>query len=426
MPDSWAAAPRSSPPGFTPKACTSAAARLSRNQHPSYDGTGVHGETETSNFSTEEEPPRRNTRKRSRPQFYTPPTAPKPVTGIRRRGRPPKANSMSRLGTRNNNQISSIPSRRPQEEMPCFISSHKITKDQSSLRVNDQVSEHGSQINTSPSPHHRVGRRLKRKTDDISVDKTLPREVQRSSLYAEDIEETLIDISLTEVPGSVSCYEKTRNYGSNNQISEGIDPKILQHVANALQCMAESQTLLDDAKAISRSSDINKNLVHTLKAINMKHGDITQNCSLESDCMKTLVLLGICKVVQDLQKKQLKDLDISSLDSYYTAVRDAENMKVNVQWLRSRLDEIKDAFNLSDEAKSLIKERDRRVGNIDRKKKELSLRKSDLERLKYEVQDIEEQLARDSMMVEDLNTKFSNQMSKISQFQHANLMDGLI
>lgn len=80
--------------------------------------------------------------------------------------------------------------------------------------------------------------------------------------------------------------------------------------------------------------------------------------------MKTLVLLGICKVVQDLQKIQLKDLDISSLDSYYTAVRDAENMKVNVQWLRSRLDEIKDAINLSGEAKGLINERDRRVRTL--------------------------------------------------------------
>lgn len=312
--------------------------------------------------------------------------------------------------------------------MSCFVSSLQIIKEQSSLQANNQVGEHGTQINTSPSPHHLVGQQtnMKGKTHDISVDKNQASAVQRSTFHAQDIEETLIDISLTEVPGPVSGYERVGNVGRNRQISEGIDPKILQHVANALQYMAGSQSAVDDTKVKSRSADVKKNLAHTLKAINKKHGDITRDCSLESDCMKTLVLLGICKVVQDLQKKQLKDLDISSLDSYYTAVRDAENMKVNVQWLHSRLDEIKDAVKLTDEGKGLVNERNRRLETIDRKKKELLLRKVELERLKSDVQDIEEQLAQEVVMVEELNKKFSDQISKISQFQHTYLMDGLI
>ncbi|KAL6543477.1 hypothetical protein OROHE_010099 [Orobanche hederae] len=56
-------------------------------------------------------------------------------------------------------------------------------------------------------------------------------------------------------------------------------------------------------------------------------------------------------MVEDLQKKQLKDLDGNSLDSYYTAVRDAENLKVDVEWLHNRLDEIRDACKLFDGAK---------------------------------------------------------------------------
>lgn len=294
----------------------------------------------------------------------------------------------------------------PQEQMSSFISSLQISKDQSSLQGNDQVAEHGS---------------MEKKSGDISIDKIQPRTNQRSGFRAPDIEELLVDISLTELP-----YESARGVGRNIQISEGIDPKILQHVANALQYMAGSQTAVDDAKVMSTSTDLNQSLVHTLKAINKKHGDITQGCLLESECMKTVVLLGICKVVQDLLKKQLKDLDGNSLDSYYTAVRDAENLKVDVQWLRSRLDEIRDACKLSDEAKGLVDERDRRVGNIDEMKKELSQRKFDLERLESEVRGIEEQLAREVVMVEELNKKFSDQMSKVSRFQHANLMEGLI
>lgn len=295
---------------------------------------------------------------------------------------------------------------RPQEQISSFISSLEISKDQSSLHVNDKVAEHGS---------------MKKITGDISIDKILPRTSQRSSFRAPDIEDILVDISLTEVP-----YERARGVGRCNQISEGIDPKILQHVANALNYMTGSQTAVDDAKVIPRSSGLNQSLLHTLKAVNKKHGDITEGCLLESDCMKTVVLLGISKVVQDLQKKQLKDLDFNSLDSYYTAVRDAENMKVNVQWLRSRLDEIRDACKFFDEAKGLVDERDRRVGKIDETKKELSQRRVDLERLQSEVRDIEGKLAREVVMVEELNKKYGDQMSKISQFQRANLMDGLI
>lgn len=297
-----------------------------------------------------------------------------------------------------------------EENILSFLSSLKIAMDESSLRVNNEVAEHISHIINCPSPHHLAAL--------IKTGRIWPRVAQSSSVNAEDIEETLTDVPLAKVPAPAG-YEKAQNLSRNYQISEGIDPKSLQHVPNALQHMVGTQTALDDAKVISRSSDINKNLVHTLKAITERYGDITQDSLLESDFVKTSVLHGICEMVQDLQKKQLKDLDISTLGSYYTAVSDLENMKVDVQWLRSRLDEIKDALNLSDEAQGIISEKEGRLGNINRKKKEL-------ERLKSEVQDIEVQLARDVVMVDELDKKFDYQMSKIAQFEHANLMDGLI
>ncbi|KAL6582686.1 hypothetical protein OROMI_004764 [Orobanche minor] len=58
-----------------------------------------------------------------------------------------------------------------------------------------------------------------------------------SSFLTPDLEELLVDISLIEVP-----YERAQGVGRSSQISEGIDPKVLQHVANALQYMTASQT----------------------------------------------------------------------------------------------------------------------------------------------------------------------------------------
>ncbi|XP_011072574.1 uncharacterized protein LOC105157792 [Sesamum indicum] len=408
LPDSWVWPPPvpDAPPGFPPqplKPSTSAAAVSSRNHTPSSLENGF-SQGLTPDSTRQQHPPRRTSRKRSRPQFYSPPPAQQQPTGRRRRGRPPKARIMSQLscqeiGTRNGDQVSAASLRQTQKQTSCFFTSLQITKEQSRSRTNNQVCEQSSQITQT-------------------VDENQARAAPRSTFLNRDIEETVTDISLTEVPDPI------HGVALDDWMNPSIDPKILQHVANALHNMAGRETSLDETKVLkSRSSDIDKTLFYTLKAINKNHGDITQDCSLKSDCMKTLVLLGICKVVQDLEKKQLKDIDISTLDPYYTAVRDAENMNVNVQWLHDRLDEIKDAVILREEAKGMVDERNRRLESIDNRNKELLTRKVEVERLKSEIQDIEDQLAREVIMMDELNRNIGTQTS---EFPHTYLMDGLV
>lgn len=239
---------------------------------------------------------------------------------------------------------------------------------------------------------------------------------RRSNFFQNrSIEEAVGNIPFPEVPRA----ERSRNV---NKMSEGIDPKILQRVANALDYMAE----IEYKNVYSRSPDCEKNLVRTIKAIEKKHGAITKNSSLESDCMKTLIMVGICKVVQDLQKKRLDELDISSLDSYYTAVRDAESMKVDVQWLHDRLDEIKEAVTLSSEVKSIENERKGQLLVTYQKRDDLLLHMVELERVKLEVQDLDDELRQETAKIEEMNKKHREYMSKISQFQQGSLMDGLI
>ncbi|KAL8503371.1 hypothetical protein ACS0TY_022200 [Phlomoides rotata] len=422
------------PPGFEPlrpKTRTAAVVESSRKQNPTPNGNGVftgHEHAQSSDSSAEQGP-RRTQRKRSRPEFYEPPTrrrtAASPLRRARtargksaetprRRGRPPKARFMSLFSlpepeaqNRRSNEVSSTPLTRlqgqgGQGQLPYFIKPVQLTKEQSSSQP---------KINTSSTPNDPLGHEpnINGKTREINVDGS----INRSNFFqARDIEETVV--------------ERSKNVGCTNKMTEGIDPKLLQHVANALQYMTVSQTSIEYENVYSRSSDFDKNLVRTIKAIEKMHGDITKNCLLESDCMKTLVLIGICQVVQDMQKKRLKDVDISSLESHYTAVRDAENMKVNVQWLRNRLDEIKDAVSLSSEAIGIENERNGLLVTIDRKKSELLLRRVELERLKSEVEDIEEQIAREAVMVDELNKKYGDSMSRISEFQKMNLMDGLV
>ncbi|KAG8381485.1 hypothetical protein BUALT_Bualt06G0126700 [Buddleja alternifolia] len=349
------------------------------------------------NSSGEEPPGRTTARKRARPQFYAPPPsvrkslaaprrrgrrpkagltppqpqiyAPPPSATPPRRGRPPKARLMPHLSTqgiegRNDNQVSSSRD----------IETRNCDQAPSTHLLNNQVIVQSPLTNISPMPHE------------------------------------------IEASGPANGYKSAGNVDQNGQM---IDPMILQHVSSALH---GSQTVVDETKLKSS----NENLVHMLKAIYKKHGDITQGCSLESDCMKTLVLLGICKVVQDLQGKQLEDLDISTLDSYYTTVRDAKSLNINVQWLLNRLDEIREAVKLADEVKGLVDERKRRLESVEDKKIEIIMRKVELQRLELEIQKIEELFGRDNVMVECLNRHIGEQTSKIAGFLHKYLMDGLV
>ncbi|PHT92427.1 hypothetical protein T459_00309 [Capsicum annuum] len=123
----------------------------------------------------------------------------------------------------------------------------------------------------------------------------------------------------------------------------------------------------------------------TFLAIVKKHGDITKDCLLESGYMLTSVLEAICKVVQELQQKHLTQFNCDLLNSYYSVVRDTEKMKVNVNWLRTRLDEIKDAVNCIVETKNLDDEKNRLTKQIENEKKDLESMNAELEKLKSEI-----------------------------------------
>ncbi|KAI3453705.1 hypothetical protein Pfo_010368 [Paulownia fortunei] len=157
----------------------------------------------------------------------------------------------------------------------------------------------------------------------------------------------------------------------------------------------------------------------TIDAIKAKHGDIDKDCNLKSLWMRKLNLFGICNVVKELQMKRLDELDIVSLELYYDVVRDMETLNINVKWLLERLDQIKEAIISRYEAKVLNDEKNERMKNLEEKRKEVG-------RLKNEIENLENQMALESLMIEQLSGEISTRTSKFRQFQHGRLTDGLI
>lgn len=83
-----------------------------------------------------------------------------------------------------------------------------------------------------------------------------------------------------------------------------------------------------------------------IEAIFSKHGDIAANSCLQSKQCRSSLLEIVCSIVQKLQNANLKDLRETELKPMLSELQDLESMRLEVGWLRKRLDEIVEAMRL--------------------------------------------------------------------------------
>ncbi|KDP46731.1 hypothetical protein JCGZ_06519 [Jatropha curcas] len=77
-----------------------------------------------------------------------------------------------------------------------------------------------------------------------------------------------------------------------------------------------------------------------LESILSKHGDIAANCSLHSLQCRSSLLEIVCDIIWKLQAAELKNLTEIHLKSMLNSIQDLESIKLEVGWLRQRLEEI--------------------------------------------------------------------------------------
>ncbi|XP_059318793.1 uncharacterized protein LOC132069466 [Lycium ferocissimum] len=235
----------------------------------------------------------------------------------------------------------------------------------------------------------------------------------------EDVAPDIIQGGIGEAPPP--CTAVVQETDLSNQPTCIIDVNFLQRVAVAFEEVKANQE--ESTKKAKQSITMNPSLEPTFLAIRKKHGDITKDCPMESGDMLTSVLEVICKAVQELQKKRLIEIDRNLLDSYYLVVKDAEKMKVNVNWFRTRLDEIKDAINCIVETKKINDEMNKLAEKNENEKKNIESMKVELEKLKSEIQRKESQLNLDMLVTEELSNTINNRALRIQQFQNMPLME---
>ncbi|XP_060211045.1 uncharacterized protein LOC132638075 [Lycium barbarum] len=253
--------------------------------------------------------------------------------------------------------------------------------------------------------------------------------MQLESRLLKEVKAEIEDVAPDIIQGGIGeallppppCTTVVQGINLSKQPTCIIDVNFLQRVAVAFEEVKANQE--ESTKMAKQSLTMNPSLEPTFLAIRKKHGDITKDCPMESGDMLTSVLEVICKAVQELQKKRLTEVDRNLLNSYYLVVKDAEKMKVNVNWLRIRLDEIRDAINCIVETKKINDEMNRLAEQNENDKKNLESMKVELEKLKSEIGRRESKLNMETLVTEELSNMINKRALRIQQFQNMPLME---
>ncbi|KAK9276727.1 hypothetical protein L1049_006263 [Liquidambar formosana] len=221
--------------------------------------------------------------------------------------------------------------------------------------------------------------------------------------------------------------ERTRSPSHQQSHSFNASLHHMLSAFNGISNMGQGNSAANGTMEKVGSYVVDPSLSMTLQAIMNKHGDIAKDCNLQSNYMRTPILEGICRVVQDLQNIPFINLKEHHLQSFYSAINDAERVKLNVRWLRQRLDEIVEAVNAVAHFKNV---KDAKAKNMQQQmesiKRTLELKKVDMMEHQSAIQALEGQLASETLEIENLENSITDIKSKYSPFHRKCLMDGLL
>jgi hypothetical protein len=82
------------------------------------------------------------------------------------------------------------------------------------------------------------------------------------------------------------------------------------------------------------------------RSIIAKYGDIGKDCICKTVEMRSSQIEKVCSIFRDLEAMETLLLTPAEIKSWLAVVDDLETMKINVKWLRDRLGEISETFEL--------------------------------------------------------------------------------
>ncbi|KAK3025006.1 hypothetical protein RJ639_044615 [Escallonia herrerae] len=170
-----------------------------------------------------------------------------------------------------------------------------------------------------------------------------------------------------------------------------------------------------------------------LRSIFLKRGDISRASIFQSPTARANALEMFCGIYQKLENAELKYVTLVELESMLGVVQDLESARLEVWWLRERLDKVCEALRLSRGYPNLKVALASNCQDIERKKKELDIKGQAIERKKKELEVLEETFRISSkeltaMVAESEKMKgtVSDTRTMIKRLYQGRLVDGLL
>ncbi|KAI4342124.1 hypothetical protein MLD38_026781 [Melastoma candidum] len=193
------------------------------------------------------------------------------------------------------------------------------------------------------------------------------------------------------------------------------------------------QSVISESRVTVGKYYVKGSLAPILRAILEKYGDITENCLMESVSMRSYSLECICLVVQELQSTSLTQLTTSKIKELLSILKDLENSRVRVDWLRRILDKLSEACDVIARHQLHKSEKSRYENNMEALRRELEAQLEDLLRKEREVEEakarvteMRERIRRGEIESSKLAEDTAALRSQLESFRFSALIDELL
>ncbi|CAH2051520.1 unnamed protein product [Thlaspi arvense] len=183
------------------------------------------------------------------------------------------------------------------------------------------------------------------------------------------------------------------------------------------------QSVMSDSCVSVGKYRVNSGVSAILRSILDKHGDIAENCRLESASMRSRYLECLCSLMQELGSTPVSQLNELKVKEMLAVLKDLESVNIDVEWLRSVLEEFAKYQENADS------EKERQEESVRSKKQELEIQEADLAQIEKAV--LEARLRVEEMKAEltDLETERSRMEKmgfKLEKFKGRSFLDELL
>ncbi|XP_019184722.1 PREDICTED: uncharacterized protein LOC109179689 isoform X2 [Ipomoea nil] len=162
-----------------------------------------------------------------------------------------------------------------------------------------------------------------------------------------------------------------------------------------------------------------------IKKIFARYGDIVKESVLQSVEYRSSFLESVCSVYQRLDSMDILSIAAGELKSMLNLVSDLELARVEIGWLRCRVEQIYEAKKSMMEAGRLKATRTKALEEMEGKKKAVADTKQELEKLQKKLKKLEDEVAI-GVEMDKMNERYSNLKSKVQRFYHHPLVSDLL